>query len=115
MCDGTSNLTQSIIVSLFYRQLKRIEDVQNALNEHGAMLKVLPHLSKNGDLIVREVLSFLAAMLFGGNDDVQNSLIDYFLGTREEKFFFAIKNRMNLSAIATKEKWATPLAVSLPW
>ena len=34
----------------------------------------------------------------------QNSLIDYFLGTREEKFFFAIKNRMQLSAIATKEK-----------
>ncbi len=35
---------------------------------------------------------------------LQGSLVEYFLGTREEKFFFAVKNRMNLSAIATKEK-----------
>lgn len=35
------------------------------------MLKVLGHLSKNGDDIVREVLAFLGAMLFGGNEEVQ--------------------------------------------
>ncbi|ELT92253.1 hypothetical protein CAPTEDRAFT_194612, partial [Capitella teleta] len=86
------------------KQLKRIIDSQNALNDHMALLKVLPHLSKTGDDIVREVLAFLAAMLFGGNEDVQRSLIDYFLGTREENFFFALKNRMQLSALATKER-----------
>ena len=37
-------------------------------------------------------------------DYQQQSLVDYFLGTREEKFFFAIKNRMQLSAMATKER-----------
>ena len=84
--------------------MKRIEDVQNALNGQDAMLKILNHLSKHGDLIVREVLAFCAVMLFGGNSAVQASLSEYFLGTREEKFFFAIKNRMNLSAIATKER-----------
>ena len=45
--------------------------VQNALDEHGAMLKILPHLSKTTDDIVREVLAFLAVMLFSGNQSVQ--------------------------------------------
>lgn len=35
---------------------------------------------------------------------VQHSLADYFYGTREEKFFFAIKNRIDLSTIALKEQ-----------
>ena len=60
-----------ISIVFYSRQLLAIEDVQNALNSHGAMLKVLPHLSKPGDDIVREVLAFLAAMLFGGNKSVQ--------------------------------------------
>ena len=78
--------------------------MQDSLNNHDAMLQVLPHLSKTRDDIIREVLAFLAAILFGGNENVQQSLSEYFLGTREEKFFFAVKNRMQLSAIATKEK-----------
>ncbi|KAK2148285.1 hypothetical protein LSH36_505g01003 [Paralvinella palmiformis] len=86
------------------KQLLVIQMVQNALHEHGAMLKILSHLSKTTDDIVREVLAFLTVMLFRGNQSVQESLSQYFLGTREKKFFFAIKSRMNLSAIATKEK-----------
>lgn len=78
--------------------------MQNALNSYGAMLDVLPQLSKTRDDIIREVLAFLAAMLFGGNNNVQQGLCEYFLGTREEKFFFAVKNRMQLSSIAIKEK-----------
>lgn len=35
---------------------------------------------------------------------VQHSLIEYFYGTREEKFFFAIKNRIELSTVAIKEQ-----------
>ena len=53
------------------RLLKKIEVVWYALNQQDAILKVLPHLSKTGDDIVREVLAFLAAMLFGGNESVQ--------------------------------------------
>ena len=56
------------------RRLKRIEEPQEMLNQHKAMLNVLPHLSKTGDNIVREVLAFLAAMLFGGNEIVQVSV-----------------------------------------
>ena len=53
------------------RLLKKIEEVQDALNSYEAILKVLPHLSKTGDDIVREVLAFLTALLFGGNEAVQ--------------------------------------------
>ncbi|XP_077987360.1 inositol 1,4,5-trisphosphate-gated calcium channel ITPR1-like [Glandiceps talaboti] len=87
-------------------QLEKICDVQNELNEHGAMLKVLPLLARTSDSLAKEVLAFLSAMLFGGNENVQESLIEYFLSTREEHFFMAIKSRMNLSAVATKEKRA---------
>ncbi|KAI0237949.1 hypothetical protein LSAT2_011439, partial [Lamellibrachia satsuma] len=86
------------------KQLQRIENLQNALNEHEVVLMVLPHLSTQSDSLVREVLAFLVAMLYGGNEAVQGNFADYFLGTREEKFFFAIKNRMLMSTVATKEK-----------
>ncbi|KAL5005127.1 hypothetical protein ScPMuIL_018583 [Solemya velum] len=86
------------------RQLKVIEDVQIALNDYGAVISVLNHLSRPQDNIVREVLSFLIVLLFSGNENVQNSIIEYFTGTREETFFFAIKNRMQMSAVATREK-----------
>jgi len=53
------------------RQLQRIKNIQNVLNSHDAVLMVLPHLSTNSDNLVREVLSFLVAMLYGGNKEVQ--------------------------------------------
>ena len=63
------------LISIFFikccRILDKIYRVQSALNEEGAMLKVLVHLAKPGDEIVRELLSFLACMLFGGNQSVQ--------------------------------------------
>ncbi|PAA53235.1 hypothetical protein BOX15_Mlig016571g1 [Macrostomum lignano] len=88
------------------RLIEVISQVQNSLNKHDAMLKVLPHLSKASDQIVREVLGFLANMLFNGNEEVQESLIDYFYNTREEKFFLAVKERMTLSSMAWKENRA---------
>lgn len=88
----------------FTKILKKIEGVQNALNSYEAVLQVLSHLAKNNSDIVREVLAFQAAMLFGGNEKVQESLIEYFLGTREEKFFLAVKTRMQLSSLSIKER-----------
>ncbi|XP_048744986.2 inositol 1,4,5-trisphosphate receptor type 2-like isoform X4 [Ostrea edulis] len=86
------------------RQLKAIEDVQNALNYFQVVTSTLDHLNSSQDSVVRETLGFLASLLFNGNEYVQNSLIAYFTGTREETFFFAIKNRMHMSALATREK-----------
>ncbi|PAA53236.1 hypothetical protein BOX15_Mlig001198g2 [Macrostomum lignano] len=88
------------------RLIEVISQVQNSLNKHDAMLKVLPHLSKASDEIVREVLGFLANMLYNGNEEVQESLIEYFYNTREEKFFLAVKERMTLSSMAWKENRA---------
>ncbi|KAL3848189.1 hypothetical protein ACJMK2_019063 [Sinanodonta woodiana] len=85
-------------------QLKEIEGVQNALNSFGAIESVLEHLSSPQDKIYQELLAFLAALLFNGNKEVQMSMFEFFTGTREETFFFAIKNRMKLSAIATRER-----------
>lgn len=45
--------------------------MQNAINDHEAILLVLGHLAKTSDDIVREVLAFVATMLFGGNYAVQ--------------------------------------------
>nr|XP_034327562.1 inositol 1,4,5-trisphosphate receptor type 2 isoform X16 [Crassostrea gigas] len=86
------------------RQLKAIEDVQNALNHYNVVTSTLDHLNSTQDSVVRETLGFLASLLFNGNEDVQNSLIAYFTGTREETFFFAIKSRIHMSALATREK-----------
>ena len=60
---------------IFCRQLKRIADVQNVLGDMEAMKKVLPIMARTGDDIVREVLSFLAAILFNGNEHVQVCLV----------------------------------------
>ena len=51
--------------------MRVIEDVQNALNEYGVVTSVLDHLARPQDNVVREVLAFLSALLFNGNDDVQ--------------------------------------------
>ncbi|XP_033730119.1 LOW QUALITY PROTEIN: inositol 1,4,5-trisphosphate receptor type 2-like [Pecten maximus] len=86
------------------KQLRVIDQVQDALDNCGAVSSVLDHLSRPQDEVVREVLVFMANLLYNGNESVQVSLIDFFTGTREETFFFSIKGRMTMSAIATREK-----------
>ena len=63
----------NIFLHISCSQLRRIEQAQNALNENNAMLNVLSHLGRPGDGIAREVLAFLAAILFAGNESVQVS------------------------------------------
>ena len=81
-----------------------VEEVQNALDKQGALLTTLQHLPKRCDHVVREALAFLAALMYGGNKQVQQSLVDYFQETREEEIFFVIKNRLDFSKAATKER-----------
>ncbi|KAK0061845.1 inositol 1 4 5-trisphosphate receptor type 2, partial [Biomphalaria pfeifferi] len=85
------------------KQINRIKEVQNAINSHNVINKVLPHLSRRNDNIVREVLAFICIMLFNANRDVQKSMLDYFLSTREEVFFMAVRDRMQVSTNAIKE------------
>lgn len=48
-----------------------IREVQTAINSHDFVGKVLPHIARRSDAIVREVLAFLGLMLFNANRDVQ--------------------------------------------
>lgn len=59
------------IAGFFSRQLKAIEDVQNALNYFQVVTSTLDHLNSSQDSVVRETLGFLASLLFNGNEYVQ--------------------------------------------
>uniref|UniRef100_A0A1I8IZA7 GED domain-containing protein n=1 Tax=Macrostomum lignano TaxID=282301 RepID=A0A1I8IZA7_9PLAT len=54
--------------------------------------------------IAKEVLSLLGIMLFNANEKVQESMLKYFLHTKEEVFFYAVRNRMQMSTANIKEK-----------
>ena len=56
------------------RQLKQVEDVQNALNHYEAIAHVLPHLALHSDNLVRESLAFIVSILFSANRLVQASI-----------------------------------------
>ncbi|ESN99323.1 hypothetical protein HELRODRAFT_162846 [Helobdella robusta] len=86
------------------KQMAVIRNLQVELNDMGAVITALPHLAKPSDRMAKEVLAFLCIMLFNANEKIQSSLLQYFLHTREESFFAAIRNRMHLSALAIKEK-----------
>ncbi|XP_064599288.1 inositol 1,4,5-trisphosphate receptor type 1-like [Liolophura sinensis] len=86
------------------RQLNHILEVQNAINAHDVINKVLPHLARRNDEIAREVLGLIAILLYNANRDVQKTLLDYFLSTREEVFFMAVRDRMQISTNSIKEK-----------
>lgn len=60
-----------------FRQLANIKEVQTAINSHDFVGKVLPHIARRSDAIVREVLAFLSLMLFNANRDVQVSHVHF--------------------------------------
>ncbi|KAL4234550.1 hypothetical protein ACF0H5_006191 [Mactra antiquata] len=86
------------------KQLNHIREIQTAINAHDVVNKVLPHLARRNDAIAREVLAFVSIMLFNANREVQQSMLDYFFSTREEVFFMAVRDRMQVSTNSIKEK-----------
>ncbi|KAI8488683.1 hypothetical protein Bbelb_337120, partial [Branchiostoma belcheri] len=86
------------------KKIQYLKQVQMALADKGALLKILPLISRDSDDLIAEVLALLAAMLYGGNEHVQDCLMDFFLNSREEMLFSAFKSRMELSAVITTER-----------
>ncbi|XP_052703114.1 inositol 1,4,5-trisphosphate receptor type 3-like isoform X2 [Crassostrea angulata] len=86
------------------KKLKAISDVQDTLNHFDVIASVIEHLNCPQDDVVRETLAFLCMLLYNGNENVQSKMFEYFTGTREESFFFTLKIRMQMSAIATRER-----------
>ena len=60
-----------MLLLLLFRQLKTIEEVQDALDSYGSINGTLEHLSRPDDEVIRELLAFLSALLFNGNENVQ--------------------------------------------
>lgn len=58
-------------MSLFYRKLKAISDVQDTLNHFDVIASVIEHLNCPQDDVVRETLAFLCMLLYNGNENVQ--------------------------------------------
>ncbi|XP_021341779.1 inositol 1,4,5-trisphosphate receptor type 2-like [Mizuhopecten yessoensis] len=86
------------------KALRLITGIQNLYDKKGAMNKALPHLSTRNEELAKEVLGFLCILLFNANTSVQQSMLNYFLSTREEVFFMAVRDRMALSTNSIKEK-----------
>ena len=69
--DSEQNFSVSCCVA---RQMTVIENVQNALDDMGAVCKVVVHLdSRVSDVILQEALALMVKLLFGGNSQVQVS------------------------------------------
>lgn len=58
-------------MSLFYRKLNAISDVQDTLNHFDVIASVIEHLNCPQDDVVRETLAFLCMLLYNGNENVQ--------------------------------------------
>ena len=57
---------------IFARHLKKIEDMQNALDGYGGTPKIVVHLNSGvSDDIIKEALAVLSKLLYGGNKQVQ--------------------------------------------
>ena len=69
------------------------------------MTQVIPLLKHPNELISREVLTFLKALLYGGNGEVQKGL-DNFKTTREESLFVTLRNIVMHAAVGYQERFA---------
>ena len=68
------------------------------------LFQIIPLLSHQSDEIVREVLAFLKAILFGGNRHVQQGL-EYLQHTREDSLFTTMQDLLRNAAITHRERW----------
>lgn len=85
-------------------QLEVISKTQAELNKLGALSKTLKHLERSNEDLSREYLCFLSALLFNGSVSTQRAFEDNFLNTREEIFFFCIKDKIQRSMITIRER-----------
>ena len=68
------------------------------------VLPIASTLHHTNDLVVREALACLVALLDGGNTLAQESFKQHFLGTREETFFDDVMSRMRRAADSVREQ-----------
>ncbi|KAJ3127785.1 hypothetical protein HK098_005784 [Nowakowskiella sp. JEL0407] len=69
-------------------------ECQVELSRLGCTLMTEKILTSNRDQLSKAALKLLIALLDGGNKIVQSTLEEYWLGTREERFFYCIHNQI---------------------
>jgi inositol 1,4,5-triphosphate receptor type 1 len=81
-----------------------IVPIQNRIQSFGnAIKRVIPFLSHPNESISREALALMKVLLFSGNEDVQEGLINCVQETREETLFLRLKSRLEQTGITYKE------------
>ncbi|KAI8801199.1 hypothetical protein BJ742DRAFT_838177 [Cladochytrium replicatum] len=71
--------------------------IQNELSRLGCTLMAERLLTSNRPEIMTSALKLLIALLNGGNKQVQDTLEEFWLGTREERFFFCLHAQLHKS------------------
>ncbi|KAJ9076642.1 hypothetical protein DSO57_1024190 [Entomophthora muscae] len=71
----------------FKALLRQRNEIQNELDNFGCTNMAEQLLSSDSVAISEAALELLVVLLSGGNRQVQNTLEDYFMGTRQERFF----------------------------
>ena len=120
------------LIILHFRHLNHIEEMQGELNSYGAILKTLPLMERRQGDVSREYLAYMSMLLFNAckssqvqqknsvflmfnKENVlfncaryfifQNALKEYCLNTREDMLFISIREMLQLSVLATKERY----------
>ena len=86
------------------RCISRLHPIQQTVQNFGnAVSRIVPLLSHPSDVITREVLAFLKALLYSGNRYVQEGM-QHLLDTREERLFSTMQSLLLNAAITHNER-----------
>ncbi|ORY00198.1 hypothetical protein K493DRAFT_348021 [Basidiobolus meristosporus CBS 931.73] len=85
------------------RLQQRKVDIQNKLNRLGCTLMAEKLLSSNSQQIYISAMKLLNALLDGGNKKVQDTLENYFLGSRVERFFYCVHHKLREGILSLRK------------
>ena len=74
-----------------------------------------PLLSHPNEAIAREALALMKALLFFGNETVQDGVVQSIQDTREEKLFISLKRKLEIASIQFKETYANYVHLFYGW
>ncbi|KAJ1569615.1 hypothetical protein HK405_014078, partial [Cladochytrium tenue] len=92
--QAVEGVDRNVFPEKWARREKKKIGVQNILNQLGCSLMAERLLTSDKNEVIAASIRLLIVLLDGGNTDVQNTLETYWLGTREERFFYCMHERI---------------------